>query len=107
MNRASCFFLGLAVGVAGLYLTMHFVLVRARDGFHVVPKIAAKMEIPYADVRDYNLASWQQKQALALSLLKVKKGYLLEDPSLLVFKQSTQRILEQFSLLPVPKNVGG
>ncbi|MEQ1829332.1 MAG: hypothetical protein ABL921_25430 [Pirellula sp.] len=103
MNRASCFFLGLAVGIAGLYMTMHITLVRAADGFHVVPKIAAKAELPYTDIRNFTLASWQRKQALALSILRAKKGYLIQDPSLLTFKQSTQKILDQFSMISSPK----
>ena len=43
MNGVSIFASGLIVGVLGLYMTMHHSLVRASDGFHVIPKITAKM----------------------------------------------------------------
>jgi hypothetical protein len=108
MNRSGSFFLGLAVGVAGLYMTMHFTLVRAGDGFHIVPKIAAKAEVPFVDIRKFSLASWQRKQGLALAILRAQKGYLLHDPSLLAFKESTQKILDQYTALPASSaRIGG
>jgi hypothetical protein len=97
MNRASCFIIGVAFGIAALYITMHFTLVRASDGFHAVPKIAAKVEVPYADIRKLTLQGWQRKPALALSILKANKGYLLGSPALLEFKQANLKILERFS----------
>ncbi|HUP80439.1 MAG TPA: hypothetical protein VM260_17930 [Pirellula sp.] len=97
MDRVSSFAAGLIVGVLGLYITMHFSLVRASDGYHVIPKIAAKMEVPYSDIRKYTLENWQRRQSLALSILKANKSHLLQDQSLIGFRQSTQRILDHFS----------
>ena len=106
MNRVSSFALGMIVGVLGLYITMHFSLVRARDGFHVIPKIAAKMEVPYADIRNFTLEHWQRRQTLALAILKANKGHLLQDQSLIGFRQSTQRMLDQFSSVATSRNGG-
>lgn len=97
MNRVSSFALGLIVGVLGLYITMHFSLVRAQDGYHVIPKIAAKVDVPYTDIRNFTLENWQRKQSLALAILKANKGHLLQDQSLIEFRESTQRTLDQFS----------
>ena len=97
MNRVSSFSLGVFVGIVGLYMTMHVTLVRATDGFHLVPKIAAKIENPYVDVRDFTLTNWQQKQSLAISILKANKGHLLQDQKLIGFKQSSQQFLDQFT----------
>jgi len=97
MNRSSSFLLGMISGVVGLYLTMHFVLVRASDGFHVIPKIAAKLDMPYTDIRNFRIENWQRKQPLALAILKANKGYLLQDQALVGFRQATQRMLDQFS----------
>ena len=105
MNRFGSFAAGLLFGVLGLYITMHFSFVRASDGYHIVPKIAPKMEIPYSDVRNFSPENWMRRQSLALSILKANKGHLLQDESLLGFRQSTQRLLDQFSV-PNPK-VGG
>lgn len=106
MNRVSSFALGLMVGVLGLYITMHFSLVRARDGYHVIPKIAAKVDVPYADIRNFTLENWLRKQSLALAILKANKGHLLQDQSLIGFRQSTQRTLDQFLSAANPR-VGG
>ena len=106
MNRVSSFALGLIVGVLGLYITMHFSLVRAQDGYHVIPKIAAKVEVPYTDIRNFPLENWQRKQSLALAILKANKGHLLQDQSLIGFRQSTQRTLDQFSSATITR-IGG
>ncbi len=97
MNRFGSFVAGLLFGVVGLYITMHFSLVRASDGFHIVPKIAPKMEVPFTDVRNFTPEHWMRRQSLALSILKANKGHLLQDQALLGFRDSTQRLLNQFS----------
>ncbi len=95
MNKVESFLLGLVLGVAVLYGGMHYTLVRARDGFHFVPKIVAKFEVPFVDVRAFKLEQWQRRQSLALSILKAKKGYLLEGHALSGFKFSSQQMLDQ------------
>jgi len=95
------FVLGLGVGVVGLYLAMHFTLIQADDGFHVIPKIAAKLEKPFEDVRGYKLNHWQRKQALAVAIVKADKAYLLKDPSLLVFREQTQMLVDRYRSKPI------
>jgi hypothetical protein len=97
MNRTESFLLGLVLGVATLYGAMHYTVVRAKDGFHLVPKFTARLDAPYVDIRTYNLAQWQRKQVLALSILKAKKGYLLDERELAAFKLSTQQLVEQYA----------
>lgn len=96
MNRTGSFLLGLGVGMVALYLTMHFVVIHAKDGVHVIPKIAAKLELPYQDIRQFKLADWQKKQSLALSILKSQKGHLLNDPRLLSFKENATSVLKRY-----------
>ena len=98
MNRIESFLLGLVLGVATLYGAMHYTVVRAKDGFHFVPKFTARLDNPYVDIRAFNLEQWKRRQLLALSILKAKKGYLLEDRRLAEFKLSTQQLLEQYAL---------
>ena len=103
MSQVSGFALGLLAGVMGLYITMHFSLVRAVDGYYVIPKIAAKIEVPYTDIRNFTLQNWQRRQSLALAILKANKGHLLQDQSLIEFRQSSQQMLNQFSATPSPR----
>lgn len=98
MNRVESFLLGLVVGIGVLYGTMHYTVVRAKDGFHFIPKITAKLDIPYTDIRSFKIDQWQRKQTLAMSIMKAKKGYLLADHSLTNFKSNTEQLLQQFAM---------
>jgi hypothetical protein len=95
MNRIESFLIGLAAGIALLYLTMHFTVVRATDGFHWIPKVNAKLDLPYEDVRDFKAEHWQRRPALTMSIIKARKAYLMDEQSVQKFKQTTNRMLGQ------------
>ncbi len=46
MSRFSSFLLGVFCGAGGLILSMNYYIVRSKDNVHLVPKVAAKLEIP-------------------------------------------------------------
>lgn len=96
MKRLSSFFAGVVVGAIGLYLLMTYHVIRASDGIHLVPKLTAKLDQPYYDIRAYSLQDWQQKKPLALAILKANKGEVMKDSSLESFKRSAQGLLDQF-----------
>ncbi len=95
MKRLTSFLFGVIVGAVGLGGVMHFHIVRASDGLHVVPKLAAKLELPYVDIRQFTIQDWQQNQALAMAILKANKGGLMQDSALDGFKQATENLLQQ------------
>ncbi|MEY2612834.1 MAG: hypothetical protein RL069_1646 [Planctomycetota bacterium] len=106
MNRIESFLIGLAVGIATLYLTMHFTVVRATDGFHWIPKVNAKLDLPYEDVRDFKAEHWQRRPALTMSIIKARKAYLMDEQSVQKFKQTTNRMLGQAKqFAPTPNSV--
>jgi hypothetical protein len=96
MDRFGNFLIGVIAGVAGLYAAMHFTLIRADDGFHLIPKIAAKLDMPFEDVRGMKLQQWQKKQPLALAIVRAQKGHLLKDPSLMAFKENAKQVLNRY-----------
>jgi hypothetical protein len=96
MDRTGSFCLGMALGIIGLYSAMHYVVVRAEDGYHVLSKIAPKLELPYEDIRGFKLTQWQKKQSLALAVVKARKSHLFRDPSLVSFKEQTKSVLDRF-----------
>jgi hypothetical protein len=105
MNRVESFLVGTACGIALLYVTMHFTVVRANDGFHWIPKVSAKLDLPYEDIRDFKPEHWQRRPALTMSILKARKSYLMDERSVETFKRTTNRMLgraPQFS--PPPQN---
>ncbi len=97
MSRFSSFFAGFVVGALTLYIAMQFYVVRAKDGLHLIPKLAAKLENPYVDIRSYTLSDWQNRQPLAVAIMKANRGNLMEDSALSSFKQAAQKTLDQLS----------
>lgn len=100
MNQLSNFGLGVLLGIVGLYGAMHYTVVQAQDGFHMVPKLSPKLENPYLDVRGFRLPNWQKNQSLALAIVRADKGYLLNDPALLSFRENVQSVLSKYSVKP-------
>lgn len=97
MSRMSSFFMGMIVGAVGLFIIMQFYVVRAKDGLHLVPKLAAKLENPYVDIRNFSLADWQNHQPLAVAILKANQGNLMQDSSFNNIKQAAQKTLDQIT----------
>jgi hypothetical protein len=97
MSRMSSFFMGIVVGAVGLFVVMQFYVVRAKDGLHLVPKLAAKLENPYVDIRNFSLTDWQNRQPLAVAILKANQGNLMQDSSFGNIKQAAQKTLDQIT----------
>jgi hypothetical protein len=95
MNRLESFLIGLASGIATLYLVMHFTLVRGSDGFHFIPKLNAKLDVPYEDVRDFQAEHWQRRPALTMSILRARKGHLIDERTQRSIQKTTQQMISQ------------
>jgi hypothetical protein len=95
MNRLESFLIGLASGIATLYLVMHFTLVRGSDGFHFIPKLNAKLDVPYEDVRDFQAEHWQRRPALTMSILRARKGHLIDQYTQRSIQKTTQQMISQ------------
>jgi hypothetical protein len=93
MNRLESFLIGLASGIAILYLVMHFTLVRGSDGFHFIPKLNAKLDVPYEDVRDFQAEHWQRRPALTMSILRARKGHLIDERTQRSIQKTTQQMI--------------
>lgn len=57
---------------------MNFHVIRAQDGFHLIPKVNARLSNTYADIRGYQVADWAAHGELAAALVKANRGDLLE-----------------------------
>ncbi|MDZ4852714.1 MAG: hypothetical protein SGI77_25775 [Pirellulaceae bacterium] len=97
MSRISSFFAGMVVGAAVLFIAMQFYIVRSKDGINFIPKLAAKLEMPYVDIRKFTLSDWQNRQPLAVAIMKANRGNLMQDSTLSGFKQAAQNALDQIS----------
>lgn len=79
MNRLLTFVLGMLAGAGLLYTSENYYVVRVDDGVHVIPKIAAKIEFPYRDIRNYTVEDWQQNVSLGAAIVKSQKSDLMVD----------------------------
>lgn len=73
------FVIGFIAGVGSLYVAMSFHIVRAKDGFHVVPKSNASLKDPYVDIREFGFSDWQEHPELAADISRAEKSDILKD----------------------------
>lgn len=79
MSRLTTFFLGVLVGAAGLFLSENYYVVRSPENFHLVPKVASKLEFPYRDIRDYSVEDWKKNVSLGAAIVKAGKSEMMVD----------------------------
>ncbi len=94
MSRFTSFLFGMVVGAALLGGAMHYHFVRSSQGLLMVPKISKGLSDTYTDIREFELADWQEHRALAAALVKSDKSELLADNSLTNFRQSINGVLD-------------
>ncbi len=78
MRSLSTFVLGMIVGAALLFVGMRNHVVRANDGFHLIPKSSARITEPYVDIRKFTVTDWDKHQALAIAIVQADKANLMQ-----------------------------
>jgi hypothetical protein len=94
MSRLSTFVLGVFTGAVGIVVAENYYVVRSQESYHLVPKIAAKLEIPYRDIRNYSYEDWQSNQSLALAIIKSQKQDLMMETGLNRMQQQFDSLLK-------------
>ncbi len=95
MSRLSTFLLGMLAGAAALYISENYYVVRSTESFHLVPKVAAKLEFPYHDIRSYTADDWKKNVSLGTAIVKTQKPDLMVD-SLTSVRHNFESILHSF-----------
>jgi hypothetical protein len=93
MRRLMTFFLGMVAGGALLYTAEHYHLVRAQDGFHLIPKMELKLAATYVDIRKFSPADWAQHADVAMAITHAKQGQLLENSATQSLQDGVQGLL--------------
>lgn len=70
MKRISTFITGMVVGGALLYVALHYHLLRAQDGMHLVPKAETSLSSIYVDIREFGPRDWANHPKLAAALFE-------------------------------------
>jgi len=58
---------------------MSFHVVRAKDGFHIVPKSVTSLKDPYVDIREFGFEDWQNHPELAADISRAEKTDMMQD----------------------------
>ena len=78
MRRLTAAFLGIILGGGLVYGLFQFHLVRADEGWLIVPKPQASMNEPFADVRQWDAAEWADHPQLIEALIAHGRGDLVK-----------------------------
>lgn len=97
MSRLSSFFTGMLCGAAAVMIAMNFYIIRATDNFHVVPKVAAKLEMPYYDIRSFTVADWQSHPSLAAAIVTSKNQNLLQNSGVDAVRGKVEGLIRDWS----------
>ncbi|GIW99252.1 MAG: hypothetical protein KatS3mg111_2585 [Pirellulaceae bacterium] len=98
MSRISAFVLGVLVGAVGLYVSENYYIVRGQESFHVVRKVAPRLDIPYRDIRSYTMEDWQKEPAVALAIIQSGKQELIVDSGVEQLERQVQNWLQSLGV---------
>ena len=93
MGRLSTFFLGVIAGAGGLFVSENYYIVRSNESFHLVPKVAAKVEFPYYDIRNFTAEDWKKNVSLGAAIVQTQNSDLMVD-SLTSVRHNFESILK-------------
>lgn len=79
MRRLWTFVSGIIVGGVMIFSAMNYHIVRANDGYHVVPKIDAQLGLTYVDIREFTVADWAKNSELAAALMNANQRNLVDN----------------------------
>lgn len=97
MGRFGTLLFGVLLGAILMFVTLKFHVVRANDGFHLVPKITADLGEAYVDIRTFGYEQWQQHPALAAALTHADKAHLLTDGTQTQVQSAVNGVLDVFN----------
>jgi hypothetical protein len=80
MGKLKSLIAGTLLGAGGMYLGLQYHLLHADEGFLVVPRMPQqRLQDTYADVRDWDAATWTARPQLALAVTQYGRGDLISD----------------------------
>lgn len=93
MRRIWTFLSGILAGGALIYFAMNFHLIRANDGFHLIPKVNAQLPGTYADIREFKVTDWADNAEIAAALMNANRRDLLDGALTDTFNNGLDRLL--------------
>jgi hypothetical protein len=79
MRRLPTFICGMIVGGLLIYGGLHYHVIHASSGLHLVPKVSSTLTGAYVDIRGFSLADWAKHQDVAAALLAADRQDLMQS----------------------------
>jgi len=89
------FFTGMLVGGILLYAAMHYHLIRANDGLHLVRKTGPRLAATYVDIRRFGIADWAKYTEVAAALINSDRRDLVENAAGDALQQGFDGLLDR------------
>jgi hypothetical protein len=81
MRRFTGFFIGLLLGAGSVFFVYNFHVIRAGEGFLLVPKPQNSLADPYCDIREWKGPEWEKHTTLAGALVAHGRSDLVVAPA--------------------------
>ncbi|NLF72092.1 MAG: hypothetical protein GX575_23925 [Candidatus Anammoximicrobium sp.] len=94
MGRLGTFLFGVMVGAGLVYGSLKYHVLRAHDGWHVVPKVVSSFEDAYVDIRPFGPTDWNEHRTLMAGLIKANKENLIGDTATYNLRNSLRSALD-------------
>ncbi len=94
MKRIFSFVTGVFTGGLLIYGAMNYHILRAQDGFHVIPKVHAQLAATYADIRGFGIADWASHAEIAAALVNSNRKELLDGAIDDTLEKGIDRLLQ-------------
>ena len=98
MSRISFFLAGVLVGGAAVLTSLKYHVVRASDGFHMIPKQTSRFGEAYVDIRQFQISDWDQHRSLATAIMRSDKNYLLKDSAVGTVAGTVEQAMDTLSI---------
>ena len=97
MGRIGNFLMGVVVGGVLIFGAQRYHLVRAKDGFYLVPKMSATFSDAYVDVRSFTVSDWAKHKSLAAAIIQAIKENLLQDSAEDGFRDNLRNAIDRLT----------
>ena len=93
MRRLGTFICGFILGALLLYGALHYHLVHAADGLHLIRKSDATLSQTYVDIRAFGARDWLEHPELAAAIVEADQEELLRSATDQTLRNSLDRLL--------------
>jgi len=88
------FLIGFVLGGVLVYVSLHYHVVRARDGVHLVAKATSTFSQTYVDIRTFGVSDWADNAELAIAIQNAGKGDLLREQAVEAIGNAVQDVFD-------------